>query len=104
MILLLFGPFVVVVVYLFVPLCSPGWPGTYYVEQTGLKFTELHLPLYSECCDLRLVPPGPASGAILQIASQGSGGKSAQDMPATPLPLLAHRQEGHQEALFVSCP
>jgi hypothetical protein len=21
-------------------LCSPGWPGTYYVDQAGLKFSD----------------------------------------------------------------
>ena len=28
-----------------VSLCSPGFPGTHYVDQTGLELTELYLPL-----------------------------------------------------------
>jgi len=28
-----------------VSLCSPGWPGTHYVDQAGLKLSEMCLPL-----------------------------------------------------------
>jgi hypothetical protein len=28
-----------------VSLCSHGWPGTHFVDQSGLKVTEIHLPL-----------------------------------------------------------
>ena len=38
-------------------LCSPGCPGTHPVDQAGLKLTEIHLPLPSECWDERRVPP-----------------------------------------------
>ena len=30
-------------------LCSLGWPGAYFVDQTGLEHTEIHLTLHSEC-------------------------------------------------------
>jgi hypothetical protein len=32
-----------------VSLCSPGWPETHYVDQAGLKLTEIHLALPLEC-------------------------------------------------------
>jgi hypothetical protein len=43
-------------IYLFVfqdgvSLCSPGCPGTHSVDQAGLKFTEICLPLLPECWD-----------------------------------------------------
>jgi hypothetical protein len=49
----LFVVVVVVVVVLF--LCSPDCPGTHSVEltQAGLKLTEIHLLLPSECWDLK---------------------------------------------------
>ena len=34
-----------------VSLCSPGYPGTHFVDKAGLKLTETHLPLLHECCD-----------------------------------------------------
>ena len=29
-------------------LCSPGWPGIHCIDQTGLKLTEIGLPLTAE--------------------------------------------------------
>jgi hypothetical protein len=40
-----------------VSLCSPGYPGTHYVDQASLKLTEVHLPLPPECWDERRVRP-----------------------------------------------
>ena len=34
-----------------VSLCKPGCPGTRSVDQAGLKLTETHLPLLTECWD-----------------------------------------------------
>jgi hypothetical protein len=34
-----------------VSLCSPGCPGTHSVVQTGLKLTEILLPLLPRCWD-----------------------------------------------------
>jgi hypothetical protein len=43
-------------------ICIPGWPGTHYISQTGLKLTVLpHLP---ECWDYRHLPPLPAWGGL----------------------------------------
>lgn len=33
--------------------CSPGWPGTRYIDQAGLKQAEMCLPLSLECWDWR---------------------------------------------------
>lgn len=38
-------------------LCIPGWVRTHYVDQTGLKFMELLLPLLSKCCNCGHLPP-----------------------------------------------
>lgn len=44
-----------------VSLCiSPDCPGTCFEDQTGLKLTEIHLPLLPECWHLKCVPPPPA--------------------------------------------
>lgn len=32
--------------------CSPGWPKVYFVDQAGLKFIEISLPLNSEIKDV----------------------------------------------------
>jgi hypothetical protein len=46
---LVFVAIIVVVVFVLymVSLCSPGWPGTHNVDQAGLQFTEILLPLPS---------------------------------------------------------
>lgn len=31
--------------------CSPGWPGTHYVNQAGMELSEIHSSLHSECWD-----------------------------------------------------
>ncbi|KAL6031503.1 hypothetical protein STEG23_027942 [Scotinomys teguina] len=35
-------------------------PGTHFVDQAGLEFTEIHGPLPPKCCDYRHVPPPPS--------------------------------------------
>ena len=35
-------------------LCSPGCPGTYYIDQTGLEFTEISLPLPHQMLGLKV--------------------------------------------------
>ena len=42
-------------------LCSPGQAGTHFVDQAGLEFSEIHLPLPPECWDKRRVLPLPAN-------------------------------------------
>ena len=32
-------------------LCTLGFPGTYFVDQAGLKLTEIHLPVPPKCWD-----------------------------------------------------
>lgn len=39
-----------------VSLYSPGWPGTWYVDQASFNFTEIHLPLPPQCWIYRYVP------------------------------------------------
>jgi hypothetical protein len=39
-----------------VSLCSPGCPGTHFVDQAGLELRN-HLPLPPECWNQRRVPP-----------------------------------------------
>jgi hypothetical protein len=34
-----------------VSLCSPGCPGTHFIDQAGLEFTEINLTLAPECWD-----------------------------------------------------
>ena len=35
-------------------LCSHGWPATHYVDQAGLRLTEICLLLPPECWDLKV--------------------------------------------------
>ena len=44
---------------------SAGYPGTRSVDQAGLEFTEIHLPLSPEFWDQRYAPPGPAKVIFL---------------------------------------
>ena len=43
-----------------VSLCSPGYLGTHYVDQTGFKLSETSLPLPPEFWDSQCVPPLPS--------------------------------------------
>lgn len=38
-------------------MCSSGWSGSYYVEQVGLKLTEMCLPLLPQSFGIRGVDP-----------------------------------------------
>lgn len=37
-------------------LCSPGWPGTFYVYQAGLKVNEIHLSLCLSMAGIATIP------------------------------------------------
>lgn len=42
-------------------ICSPCLPATHYVEQMGLKLTEVHLPLPLSAKVEGMLPKGPKS-------------------------------------------
>jgi hypothetical protein len=49
--------FVVMRYGLRLPLRSPGWPETHYIDHAGVEFTKIHLPLHPEHYDQRQAPP-----------------------------------------------
>jgi hypothetical protein len=50
-----------------VSLCSPGCPGTHFVDQTGLELIEIHLSLPPECWDYSCAPLHLAKKVIFKI-------------------------------------
>jgi hypothetical protein len=78
-----FGVYFIFIFYLFsfvfvlffqdrVSLCSPGCPGTHFVDQAGLELNlEIRLPLPPECRDSRRAPPRPAPLVFVEGPTRG---------------------------------
>jgi hypothetical protein len=67
-------------------LCNIGCPGTYYVDQAGLKLTEIPLPLTLECWELKTCSTTLGNRCCCLSTIDSKHFKAMTDLPSGLLP------------------